>query len=248
MSDSSSSEVIAKQSGAMDIVFVIDTTDSMETLIQAFEQICFTIDEKCRTLSERIKFNYGVVLFKDPIGTNGRDQHSFVPISNDINVVINALHQVKAEGGGDIPEDWAGAFNIVNSLSTMNYTKDSIKIVIFATDAPSHGHSFGEAYESFEGIVNDTHHEREPICIQEIEKMIDNNINFCGFCLLRKNSILDPMISFQKLSNIYNSYKEKEEPKAKFWDIKMNNSFEELKNTLIERIFETVHSLIPHDI
>jgi len=69
------SEGNARQSSAMDIVFVIDTTDSMETLIQAFEQKNFTIDDKCGTLSERIKFNYGIVIFKNPI--------MFIPYLNE---------------------------------------------------------------------------------------------------------------------------------------------------------------------
>ena len=52
------------------------------------------------------------------------------------------MKNIKAYGGGDCPEDWVGAYNIL--LNEIKWRKDSKKLVFHLADAGAHGLEFSE--------------------------------------------------------------------------------------------------------
>lgn len=54
-------------------------------------------------------------------------------------ILINYINEISADGGGDGPEDWVGAYQI--ALDQMNW-RDGVRLIIQIADAPAHGHSY----------------------------------------------------------------------------------------------------------
>lgn len=59
--------------------------------------------------------------------------HEFTEKINDI---VNFISEVKAEGGGDIPEDLQGGLKCCLNL---DWSQNSVKQVILVTDSVCHG-------------------------------------------------------------------------------------------------------------
>ena len=73
------------------------------------------------------------------------DVHEFFDFDKNALNFRNFVEDIRAYGGGDGPEDWAGAFNLAKNLSWSN---DSFKFIVHIADAPSH-----ETFETDEIIT-----------------------------------------------------------------------------------------------
>lgn len=111
--------------------------------------------------------------------------YEYLPFTTEIDDVYNALKQISASGGGDMPEDVFGAFTMfMNKYESSN---DNItKILILITDAPGHGKLMcdggdshvdkGGSEETWKTYMNTLKKEKiEFICIkmtQYVDKML----------------------------------------------------------------------------
>ena len=110
-------------------------------------------------------------------------------LTNDLNELKFNLGNIKADGGGDEPEDWVGAYNkIINNLNW----KDGTKLIIHIADSPAHTKEFC-GYEN---------HEEEYGKLPKILKICaEKNIKIISF-LVKEPAKL----SFQMCEKYYNEY------------------------------------------
>lgn len=131
---------------AIDIVFLIDGTESMDDYIESVANNCKSIATYCKNRSTQNNFSFASVIFRDFAYANAvkininKNQNEIRNFTKKIQDIKNFLSNVKAHGGGgDGPEDWVSAFE---DLLRLNWREKSAKVVIFITDSGSHGTLF----------------------------------------------------------------------------------------------------------
>jgi hypothetical protein len=130
------------QGRPVDIVFVMDITESMQPYIDAIKQnmITFAHDLAANNRDYRL----GLVTFEDYVVSQYSDcncayQKSF---TSNVNQFIDWVGTLHAGGGGDIPEDQLDALAYA---STLPFRPQAQAILILITDAPPHHAGDGSA-------------------------------------------------------------------------------------------------------
>lgn len=120
-------------SGSADIVFVIDSTGSMEPYITSVKEnlVSFVsyLDEK------KVSLNMSVVEYRD-IEEDGIDSTIVHDIggmkwTSDVKEVIDVFESISVDGGGDLPETPIAAFEQLSAFPR----EDSDKFIFLLTDA-----------------------------------------------------------------------------------------------------------------
>jgi hypothetical protein len=119
----------------MDVVFLIDATGSMSSTLKAAHDKAAELAINLRVKNPTVKFQFGSVCYRDPIDSPG-DVHQVHQLSEDMDALVAFLAGVCAHGGGDGPEDWVGAYDLV--LREIQW-RDGAKTIIHIADAPAHG-------------------------------------------------------------------------------------------------------------
>ena len=174
-----------------DIVYLIDATGSMAPYIEAAK--C-TAEDISKTLLQKFpdtSFQYGYVFYRDPIDSYG-DIHEIINLTENVNSLPEQIGKIKAKGGGDAPEDWAGAYKIINEEIKW---RNGTKVIFHLTDAGAHGKLFTPNGGLF--IVKEYPDEEQKL-INEINKCCENNIKIFGF-VIEENA----RNSFEKCKEIY---------------------------------------------
>lgn len=110
----------------IDFVFLIDHTGSMGDKIEAVKQ---NIDEfTTRLAAKGIDYRLGLIVFDD----NVRDRFW---LTEDLSEFKKWINSVKAEGGGDEPEN---ALEALRAATGMNWRASANRCVVLITDAPYH--------------------------------------------------------------------------------------------------------------
>ncbi len=123
------------QGRPVDIVFVLDVTESMQPYIDAVKQniIAFAND----LAANNRDFRLGLVTFEDYVVSQYPDcnceyRNTLTP---DVQKFIGWVGALHAGGGGDIPEDQLDGLAYA---ATLPFRPDAQGIVILVTDAPPH--------------------------------------------------------------------------------------------------------------
>ena len=127
-----------KKSDEFDILFLIDATGSMSSYIIAAKEETKNISDQLRKEYPEMMFKYGYIFYRDPIDSK-TDTHEFIDLTDDVNSLPEKVGKINATGGGDVPEDWAGAYKIANEKISW---RKGTKIIIHLTDAGAHGKLF----------------------------------------------------------------------------------------------------------
>ena len=119
-----------RQSG-VDVVFLIDTTASMESFLRAAKA---TIDKIITDLADLVpNARLGVVAYRD----DGDEYVTMAtPISNDRYAILNFLESLRAKGGGDVPEGVLDAFE--HAFDELRWRPNAHRVMILVADAPPH--------------------------------------------------------------------------------------------------------------
>ncbi len=145
----------------LDILFIMDITTSMdEYLNQAkkeMEDMIKIIQKACPTADVFI----GFIGYRDYNDLDLGKEYVDIDFTQNYKSVIESIKDVEADGGGDVPEDLAGAFY----LALNKDWKGRSKFAILVTDAPCHG----EKYHHLGGELKDNYPEgdREQRNIEE---------------------------------------------------------------------------------
>jgi hypothetical protein len=144
------------QGRPVDIVFVVDVTESMQPYIDAIKQniVQFVQDLAANNRDYRL----GLVTFEDYVVSSYPDCNCEYrkAMTSDVQKFIGWVGTLHAGGGGDIPEDQLDALAYAASFP---FRPDAQSIVIITTDAPSHHDGDGSADTPHDQAFWD-HHER----------------------------------------------------------------------------------------
>ena len=161
---------IVENSKNFDVLYLIDATGSMSSYITAAKEEAKNIASQLKNIYPDMKFKYGYIFYRDPIDSKS-DIHEIIDLTDDINSLSEKIGKIEAMGGGDLPEDWVGAYKLANEK--INW-RNGNKVIIHLTDAGAHGKLF---------TPNDNYPEEEKKLIDEIEKCAKKKINIFGYII-----------------------------------------------------------------
>ena len=110
------------------------------------------------------------IFFIGPIDSPS-DIHEVIDLTDNVNSIPEKISKIRAEGGGDSPEDWVGAYKLVNEKISW---RDGEKVIIHLADAGAHGKLF---------TLSDKYPNEEEKLIQELEKCALKKINIFGYII-----------------------------------------------------------------
>lgn len=171
-----------------DIVYMIDATGSMEKWIEAAGDRCLKVSEDLKSQFPGLDFQFGGIFYRDPIDSQD-DKHEVFDLTNDYESIKSNFSRIKADGGGDSPEDWVGAY--LNALN-LNW-RDGTKLIIHIADSSAHTKEF----------YGEENHEEEAGKLPLILKSCaDKNIKIFSFSIEEKAKQ-----SFEVCQKYYSEYK-----------------------------------------
>jgi len=168
-----------------DVLFLVDATGSMESYIISAKEETKNISKELRKLYPDRNFKYGYIFYRDPIDSQS-DIHEVIDLTDNVNSIPKKIEKIRAEGGGDLPEDWVGAYKLVNEKISW---RDGEKVIIHLADAGAHGKLF---------TLSDKYPDEEEKLILELEKCALKKINIFGFVIEN-----DALNSFNQCAKIY---------------------------------------------
>ena len=122
---------------SLDILFIIDITESMEDLLEEIRNSLKYLFNKIKAESPGIIVRFACQCYRD---FDERDQYYEIDFETDVEKIKNFLDKIKAKGGGDDAEDVAGGFYKGLSMSW----KSNARYAILIADAPGHGKKYHE--------------------------------------------------------------------------------------------------------
>ena len=212
------------------LLFLVDATGSMMGAIEKVkdEVIYISVNLMKKKGMENFDLSLGAIFYRDPEDSYYDIHEIFDFDKNPLNFK-NFVKNISADGGGDGPEDWAGAFELSRNLSWKN---DSFRFIIHIADAPGHGDDWiggNDYYYKSEGNRTD----------EIITYFAKNDYNIAGFIiegysyalpsfkraqsLFRKNGNFHYFINYFSTYEIYQDY---------FLDL-VYESFQNILNTEI---------------
>ena len=178
---------IKPSSNNFDVVFLVDATDSMTSYIQSAKDETKNIAKELKNTYTNKNFKYGYIFYRDPIDS-ASDIHEIIDLTDDVDLITEKLSKIEAYGGGDYPEDWAGAYKLAIEKITW---RDGIKLIIHLADDGAHGKLF---------TLDDNYPEEEQKLINELINCANKGIRIFGYVIeeyCRR--------SFNEASKIYRS-------------------------------------------
>ena len=168
-----------------DIVFLVDATGSMSSYIIAAKEETKNIADELRKLYPEKMFQYGYIFYRDPIDSK-TDTHDVIDLTDNVNSLPAQINAISATGGGDIPEDWVGAYKLANEKISW---RNGMKVIIHLADAGAHGKLFTKS---------DKYPEEEEKLIYELDRCAEKGIKIFGYVIED-----DAQNSFNECANIY---------------------------------------------
>ncbi|MBI3548372.1 MAG: VWA domain-containing protein [Elusimicrobia bacterium] len=128
-------EASAAKKPQVDVVFVLDTTGSMGSLLDAAKKKVWAIANEIAKGRPAPEVRMGLVAFRDK-GDTYVTRH--FDLTNDLDKVYGNLLSFQADGGGDGPEHVLQGLS--DAIETMSWSRDSkaLKLVYLVGDAPPH--------------------------------------------------------------------------------------------------------------
>jgi uncharacterized protein (DUF58 family) len=132
---------MARRTKKLDMVFVLDATNSTDSVFQAMRDQAMDTAFSIHTFSRDVDDQYGIVIYRDPIDNpdDPEDKNEYFQLTSDRETLQEYLDAVVPHGGRDDPEDWVGAFTL--ALTKMHW-RDGKKCLFWITDANAHGSRF----------------------------------------------------------------------------------------------------------
>jgi Mg-chelatase subunit ChlD len=119
----------------VDVVFVLDTTGSMEGLIAAAKEKIWSIATTLSHANSAPEIRMGLVAYRD---RGDAYVTQIVDLSNDLDSMYATLMQFAAGGGGDGPESVNQALD--DAVTRISWSQDpsSYRVIFLVGDAPPH--------------------------------------------------------------------------------------------------------------
>ena len=185
---------------AVDLLFLLDSTASMNCYLKGIKRIIRKIIwdiEKCLSqffFDEIDVLKVGIVTYKD----HEDEKKSYltnidINLTENIKEVINKINNLKCSGGGDDPEAVLDGLN--TAVNDVNWRDESVKFIYHILDAPCHG-------KKFNNIENDRLEEcPNNIDVENLLREIRNKD--IKYSIIKLNDSANIMLEeFQKIINV----------------------------------------------
>ena len=125
----------ARPQPRMEIVFVVDTTGSMSSLIEGAKRKVWSIVNEVLNGKPRPEVRIGLIAYRD---RSDAYVTRITPLTDDLDALYGDLMGFAAKGGGDTPESVNQALN--EAVTKIKWTpgEEVLKIVFLVGDAPPH--------------------------------------------------------------------------------------------------------------
>ena len=121
----------------LDVVFVIDSTGSMQDEIRQVKTHITKIIKKVRSGQPSPDVRVGIITYRDHAPEEYEYVTQYVGITHDVEEALDFLSDIEAAGGGDHPEAVGdGMFDAIHNMEWREYAE---KIVFLIGDAAPHG-------------------------------------------------------------------------------------------------------------
>ena len=195
----------------VDIVFVLDTTNSMSPFFKGIKRfIRKLINDAKKTLSHYKNTNVdmlkiGIVGYKDHINTNSsyisskKSEENYVSkilcdLTGNHNEFKDSLFQIKCNGGGDDAEAVLDGLNL--ATNGIKWRESSLKYIYHICDMPPHG-------SELNGNVNDDYKNGFPCGLKHKEILEEIRCKYIEYTVIMLDACLENMIeAFSKYSKI----------------------------------------------
>ena len=219
----------------VDVAICMDLTGSMSNEAEAARNKLISVFDTLKSKYPSKSFRLALVGYRDK---NDKKQFDIVDFTKDIESVKKVLSQIieKGEvmGGGDIPEDVAGALHHLHELS---WGLRSIKQVIHITDAPAHGLEYHE-----DTIADDLPDGDEEYDCKELMTLFASKQ--VGYMFVKMNATTDKMNTAFRLA-----YQQGRVPgaKANYILSDMSVQFQQSRETYERKRMERYHEFHIHE-
>lgn len=118
----------------LDVLFLLDATGSMGDEITQIQNTIDTIASRIDSIEPRPMLRFGLVAYRD----RGDEYVTrlYSAFTSNVREFRTLLQQVRADGGGDTPEDLQEGLNI--ALNQMRWSDDAVRLIFLVADAPAH--------------------------------------------------------------------------------------------------------------
>jgi len=184
----------------LDLLFIMDITNSMDNYLNQAKSGIIDMIKKIQEQCPGIEINLGFIGYKDFNDLDFGEEYINLEFTTDYEKIKSNIEFVKADGGGDTPEDLCGGLEMGKNKGWAGKSR----FAILVTDSPCHG----EKYHDLKGEHKDNfpNGDRENRNIEDyIIFFAQNNISL--YCL-KINNTTDKM--FKIFNDIYDKYKNKD--------------------------------------
>jgi len=226
---------IIKQNSRLDLLFIMDITNSMDVYLDQVKRQVLDIIHEIRKECAGIEIYIGFIGYRDFSDLDFGESYINLELTEKYENIIQNIQYLKAEGGGDIPEDLCGALEFAKEKQW----KGKSRFAILVTDSPCHGRKYYD--DTTENFDNYPDGDREGRNIEEYIKFLAEN-EISVFCL-KVSPSTDKM--FKIFEEIYNTNKRKDSNNQFMADIGENifnvvtsNAIKTFQNRKVEDIKE----------
>ena len=191
---------IIKQNSRLDLLFIMDITNSMDVYLNQVKRQVLDIIHEIRKECAGIEIYIGFIGYRDFSDLDFGESYINLELTEKYENIIQNIKYLKAEGGGDIPEDLCGALEFAKEKQW----KGKSRFAILVTDSPCHGRKYYD--DTTENFDNYPDGDREGRNIEEYIKFLAEN-EISVFCL-KVSPSTDKM--FKIFEEIYNTNKRKD--------------------------------------
>jgi len=130
------------ESPGVDLCIMLDCTGSMSTYIQMSKDKIQDIMANVKESYPKSEIRVAIVAYRD---IEDKNRHEMLPFTESSEKAKTFLKGLRAEGGGDAPEDVNGAFQIALYKITW---QNPVRLLVHIADAPCHGKEFHNCYDN----------------------------------------------------------------------------------------------------
>ena len=206
----------------LNILFIFDITSSMGEYIESFRNNFDAIKKQLKQKCPLSLLYLGFIGYKDIQDLELGDEYIDIDFTLFYDEIYNKIKNIQAEGGDDIPEDVAGAFQMALNKSWSKGTN----IIFLITDSPCHGTKYHDLDQKVE-IYKDKFPKEEynsndeELKREKIEKLVEEFVNrdFNLICLdIHENTkkmfkMFEDKYGQKNKNNMFNVIKEEKKEK-----------------------------------
>ena len=182
--------IIIKNQTRLDLLFIMDITNSMDLYLDQAKNSILNMMEEIKKNCAGIDIYLGFIGYRDFTDLDFGYEYVNLDLTTDYEAIKKEIEPLRAQGGGDIPEDLCGAFE----FSTKKSWEGKSRFAILVTDSPCHGTKYHDL--KGDNVDNYSNGDKDGRNIEEFIKFFaENEISL--FCL-KINSTTDKMFGIFK--------------------------------------------------